>query len=75
MTMFASEQTDGNLSQLASDYLQSVNLGNSAESAASLWLHALAIGYSSANLKENADGSRMIASSSVSATSHMAYCP
>ena len=58
MTMFANEQTDGNLSQLANDYLQSVDLGISAESAASLWLHSLAIGYSAAYLEENADGIR-----------------
>ncbi len=57
-SMFASEQTDGNLSQLASDYLRSLKLGNSPASAASLWLHTLAIGHSPAYLEENADGIR-----------------
>jgi hypothetical protein len=57
-SMFASEQTDGNLSSLSSGYLQSVGLGNSPESAALLWLHILAIGYSPAYLEENADGIR-----------------
>jgi hypothetical protein len=56
--MFASEQTDGNLSQLASEYLRSMGLGISPESAASLWLQTLAIGYSLAYLEENADGIR-----------------
>jgi predicted helicase len=51
-------QTDGNLSPLASDYLCGLNLGNSPESSASLWLHTLAIGYSPAYLEENADGVR-----------------
>jgi hypothetical protein len=57
-TMFASEQTDGNLSQLASEYMRSMGLGISPESAASLWLHILAVGYSPAYLEENADGIR-----------------
>jgi hypothetical protein len=57
-SMFAGEQTDGNLSQLARDYLRSVGIGMSGESVASLWLHTLAIGYSSAYLQENADGIR-----------------
>jgi predicted helicase len=57
-TMFAREQTDGNLSQLASNYLRSLNLDNSPESASYLWLHILAIGYSPAYLEENADGIR-----------------
>jgi hypothetical protein len=58
ITIFASEQTDGNLSQLASEYLRSIGLGISPESAASLWLHILAVGYSPAYLEENADGIR-----------------
>ena len=57
-SMFASHQTDGNLSQLASNYLGTVNLENSGENSASLWLHVLAIGYSPAYLEENADGIR-----------------
>lgn len=57
-SMFASEQTDGNLSRLASDYLRTVGLENSGESSASLWLHILAIGYSPSYLEENADGIR-----------------
>jgi len=57
-TMFASERTDGNLSQLANEYLRSIGLGISPESAASLWMHTLAIGYSPAYLEENADGIR-----------------
>lgn len=56
--MFASEQTDGNLSQLASDYLRSASLDITPDNAAGLWLHALAIGYSPAYLTENADGIR-----------------
>jgi hypothetical protein len=56
--MFADEQTDGNLSQVANGYLRSVGMGICAESAASLWLHTLAIGYSPAYLEENADGIR-----------------
>jgi hypothetical protein len=54
--MFVGEQTNGNLSQLASDYIRSLNLSNTPESAASLWFHILAIGYSPAYLEENADG-------------------
>ena len=57
-SMFASHQTDGNLSQLASEYLRSMGLGISPESAASLWMHTLAIGYSPVYLEENADGIR-----------------
>jgi hypothetical protein len=57
-SMFASEQTDGNISQLAIDYLQSISLENCSESASSFWLHALSIGYSPAYLEENADGIR-----------------
>lgn len=57
-SMFASHQTDGNLSQLASDYLRSLNQVSSSENAAALWLHTLAIGYSPAYLEENADGIR-----------------
>jgi hypothetical protein len=57
-TMFASEQTAGNYSQLASEYLRSMGLGISPESAASLWLHILAVGYGPAYLEENADGIR-----------------
>ena len=56
--MFASEQTDGNLSDLASDYLRSMGLEINPENAASLWLHILAVGYSPAYLEENADGIR-----------------
>ena len=58
MSMFASEQTDGNLSQLATGYLRSVGMEISGECAASLWLHILAIGYSPTYLEENADGIR-----------------
>jgi hypothetical protein len=57
-SMFASGQTDGNISQLAIDYLQSISLGNCSESASSFWLHVLSIGYSPAYLEENADGIR-----------------
>jgi hypothetical protein len=57
-SMFASEQTDGNISQLAIDYLQSISLENCSESASSFWLHVLSIGYSPAYLEENADGIR-----------------
>jgi hypothetical protein len=57
-SMFSREETDGNLSQLASDYLRTVGLESSGESSASLWLHTLAIGYSPAYLEENADGIR-----------------
>jgi hypothetical protein len=57
-TMFASEQTDGNLSQLAINYLRSAGMEICPESASSLWLHILAIGYSPAYLEENADGIR-----------------
>jgi hypothetical protein len=56
--MFASERTEGNLSKLASDYLRALDVEITPESAASLWLHALAIGYSPAYLEENADGIR-----------------
>ena len=56
--VFGSQNTDGNLSQLASEYLRSMDLGISPESAASLWLHILAVGYSPAYLEENADGIR-----------------
>jgi hypothetical protein len=57
-SMFASEQTDGNLSPLSSDYLQSMGLDNSPESASFVWMHTLAIGYSPEYLEENADGIR-----------------
>lgn len=57
-TMFASEQTDGNLSPLAREHLRSMGLRSIPESAASLWLHVLAVGYSPAYLKDNTDGIR-----------------
>ena len=49
---------DGNFSLLASDYLRSLGLDDSAGCSALLWLHVLAIGYSPAYLEENADGIR-----------------
>jgi hypothetical protein len=51
-------ETEANLSELASQFLQSVDLEASRENAAALWLHALAIGYSPAYVEENADGIR-----------------
>jgi hypothetical protein len=50
-----------NLSGASLKYLAILNvedLGRTQESASALWMHALAIGYSPAYLKENADGIR-----------------
>ena len=56
--LIGKSQTDGNISRLTSDYLRTLNLGKSTESATLLWLHVLAIGYSPTYLEENADGIR-----------------
>ncbi len=50
-----------NLSEAARDYLATLGIGDpdtDAETAALIWLHALAIGYSPAYIEENADGIR-----------------
>src|SRR2546422_3064667 len=54
-------KTTGNFSAAARAYLNKVGIKNpdaDAETAAVLWMHALAIGYSPAYLTENADGVR-----------------
>ncbi len=59
-TMFAAEPK-ANLSEKARGYLAGVGLtdvDSSADEAAAIWLHALAIGYSPLYLAENADGVR-----------------
>ena len=53
--------TTANLSPIARSYLAKVGIKNpdaNQETAALLWMHALAIGYSPAYLTENADGVR-----------------
>ncbi len=55
------EKTTANLSPAARAYLAKLGIKNSdddAETAALIWMHALAIGYSPAYLAENADGVR-----------------
>ena len=50
-----------NLSRSARDYLGALNIANldaASHLSAFIWMHALAIGYSPAYLKENADGIR-----------------
>ncbi|MEQ1604468.1 MAG: type ISP restriction/modification enzyme [Pyrinomonadaceae bacterium] len=57
----AEEITKANLSASARIYLQSLgfsNIDDDAETASLIWYHALAIGYSSEYLNENADGVR-----------------
>lgn len=55
------ENPSANLSASARKYLQAIGVENpdaDAERASLLWMHALAIGYSPAYLKENKDGIR-----------------
>ncbi|MGH9849919.1 MAG: type ISP restriction/modification enzyme, partial [Blastocatellia bacterium] len=55
------EEVRANLSEIARTYLNSIGLTDldaNAETAALVWVHALAIGYSPAYLAENADGIR-----------------
>jgi hypothetical protein len=55
------ERTTANLSPAARAYLASLGIQNpdaDADTAALIWMHALAIGYSPAYLAENADGIR-----------------
>ena len=55
------EKPSANLSASARKYLQAIGVENpdaDAERASLLWMHALAIGYSPAYLKENEDGIR-----------------
>ncbi len=55
------EEERANLSQAAQTYLSSigiVDVNADAETAALIWMHSLAIGYSPAYLTENADGIR-----------------
>jgi hypothetical protein len=50
-----------NLSKAACDYLKRVGISDpdaDAETAGLIWMHALAVGYSTAYLEENADGIR-----------------
>ena len=57
----AEEETVANLSKGCRVYLASVGVADpdaSAETAALVWMHALAVGYSPAYLSENADGIR-----------------
>ena len=57
----AKEQITANLSLAARAYLVKLGIQNSdddADTAALIWMHALAIGYSTAYLTENADGIR-----------------
>jgi hypothetical protein len=56
-----STQVVANLSPLARNYLASIGVDNpdeAEETAALIWMHTLAIGYSPAYLAENADGIR-----------------
>ncbi|MEP7289908.1 MAG: type ISP restriction/modification enzyme [Chloroflexota bacterium] len=59
-SMFTDEVTvQANLSTLAREYLTGfgiTDVDTNAESAAMIWLHALAVGYSPAYLREHADG-------------------
>lgn len=53
--------TRANLSEISRRYLDELQVGNpdaSADMAALIWMHALAVGYSPAYLSENADGIR-----------------
>lgn len=57
----AKEETRANLSEFAREYLQSLGfmeIDNNAETSSLIWYHALAIGYASEYLTENADGIR-----------------
>ncbi len=54
-------KTSANLSPAARAYLSTLGINNpdaDADTAALLWMHALAVGFSSAYLSENADGIR-----------------
>jgi len=56
-----SESIRANLSEKARGYLKAMGLGNpdvKKEDAEAVWMHSLAIGYSPAYLRENADGIR-----------------
>jgi len=55
---FFSADTVANLSPEASAFCESIRIGVEGEDAATVWLHALAIGYSPKYLIENADGLR-----------------
>ena len=55
---FFSADTVANLSLEASAFCESIGSGVEGEEAATIWLHALAIGYSPKYLIENADGIR-----------------
>jgi len=54
--LFEDQPIAGNLSDLSISFLGALDLEPNPKVAASVWLHALAIGYSRAYLKENADG-------------------
>ncbi|PSB16539.1 DNA methyltransferase [Phormidesmis priestleyi ULC007] len=57
----SAQEPIANLSNTARAYFQSLGISNpdtDAETAALIWMHALAIGYSPAYLEENADGIR-----------------
>jgi hypothetical protein len=56
--LFSAQPIEGNLSDLAATYLQTLDLEKSTTAATALWHHTLAIGYSPAYLEENADGIR-----------------
>jgi Type ISP C-terminal specificity domain len=57
----AEEETRANLSEFARKYLERLGfteIDNDAETASLIWYHALAIGYATEYLSENADGIR-----------------
>jgi hypothetical protein len=59
--LLGANESYANLSSSACDYLASLGIKNpdaDAKTAGLIWMHALAIGYSPAYLKENADGIR-----------------
>jgi hypothetical protein len=56
--LFAKEKTELNCSAMSKSYLSEIGATTTQDPEPKLWFHTLAIGYSPAYLKENADGIR-----------------